>query len=68
MQGASRSATIAAAYLIKYRGMGAEEALQFMKEKRSCVNPNQGYRDQLKLFEEKVLEEKEQLGNRKKID
>jgi len=51
MQGASRSATIVAAYLIKYHDMTADEALEYMKSKRSCVNPNQGYRDQLKQFE-----------------
>ena len=68
MLGASRSATIAAAYLIKYKNMSVEEAIRFMKEKRSCVNPNQGYINQLKLFEEKVKEEREELGLRKKID
>lgn len=55
MQGASRSATIAAAYLIRYHDMGAEQALKFIKDRRSCVNPNQGYRDQLKEFEISVM-------------
>ena len=66
MQGASRSVTIVAAYLIKYHNMSSDEALVFMKEKRSCVNPNQGYRDQLKLFEQIVIAEREELGRQKK--
>lgn len=66
MLGASRSATIVAAYLIKYHNMSSEEALDFMKSKRSCVNPNQGYRDQLKMFEQMVKAENEELGRLKK--
>jgi hypothetical protein len=66
MQGASRSVTIVAAYLIKYHNMKWEDALTLMKSKRSCVNPNQGYRDQLKMFEEIVKAEKEELGRQKK--
>ncbi len=64
--GASRSVTIAAAYLIKYNDMGAEEALAFMKRKRSCVNPNKGYRDQLKTFEEEIKAAKEEIARGKK--
>ena len=60
MQGASRSATIAAAYLIRYHDMTAKQALEFMKRKRSCVNPNQGYRDQLEQYEQEVQAEKEE--------
>lgn len=66
MQGASRSATIVAAYLIKYHRMGADEALDFMREKRSLVNPNQGYRDQLYEFENRVRQEEEEYGKLKK--
>jgi dual specificity phosphatase 12 len=66
MQGASRSVTIVTAYLIKYHNMKSEEALAFMKSKRSCVNPNQGYRDQLKIFEEMIKTEREEVGRKKK--
>ena len=59
MQGASRSATVVAAYLVKYHDMTAEGALEFMKKKRSCVNPNHGYREQLVIFEDKILKENE---------
>jgi len=68
MQGASRSVTIVAAYLIKYHEMKAEEALRFMKRKRSCVNPNQGYRDQLSTFAEKIYQQKDEEHYQKKED
>ncbi len=60
MQGASRSVTIAAAYLIRYHNMLAAEALEFMKRKRSCVNPNKGYRNQLRTYEDMIFKEKEE--------
>ena len=56
--GKSRSASIVAAYLIKYNEMTTEEALKFIKSKRSQVSPNQGYITQLELFEKEVLREK----------
>ena len=49
--GRSRSASIVAAYLIRYRGMTTEEALQFIKNKRTQINPNKGYIEQLHTFE-----------------
>ena len=38
-QGASRSATVVLAYLIKYQGMKVEDALRMVKEKRD-IRPN----------------------------
>ena len=66
MQGASRSVTIVAAYLIKYHNMSGEDALVFMKNKRSCVNPNEGYRVQLEEYEERVKAENEKSNKEKK--
>jgi predicted protein tyrosine phosphatase len=66
IQGASRSATIVAAYLIQYEHMGAEEALEYMKRKRSCVNPNQSYREQLNIFAHMVSSDKEDYEKEKK--
>lgn len=63
MQGASRSASIVAAYLMKYHSMESEEAINFMKSKRSCVNPNEGYREQLKQLEEKYSKESKNYAN-----
>lgn len=53
--GRSRSATIVAAYLIRYRNMGVDEALDFIKNKRSQVNPNDGYIEQLRKFETNLI-------------
>lgn len=53
--GASRSATIAGAYLMKYHGMTAVEAVAHMKKKRDVVNPNVGYIAQLKKYEQYLL-------------
>lgn len=52
--GKSRSASIVAAYLIRYREMTTDEAIQFIKNKRSQVSPNQGYIDQLRIFENEM--------------
>jgi protein-tyrosine phosphatase len=66
MEGKSRSVTIAAAYLIKYHHMSDKEALKYMKEKRSCVNPNQGYLDQLRSYYETLQAQKEEVEIEKK--
>jgi protein-tyrosine phosphatase len=60
MQGASRSATIVAAYLMKYHNMLAKEAISFMQNKRSCVNPNDGYVKQLIEYEDELHHDREQ--------
>jgi protein-tyrosine phosphatase len=41
--GKSRSVTIIAAYLIKYKGMTSKNALKYIKRQRSCVKPNKGF-------------------------
>ena len=45
--GISRSATICIAYMIKQQGMGADEALEYVRSRRPIVCPNAGFRDQL---------------------
>lgn len=42
-QGISRSAAVVIAYLIRYRGMGYDDALGWLKAKRACVKPNPGF-------------------------
>ena len=54
--GASRSATIVIAYLMWKNKMKFDDALQLVKEIRPNVWPNEGFQDQLKLFE-KLLNE-----------
>ena len=56
--GRSRSASIVVAYLIRYHNMTAEEALKYIKNKRTQVDPNSGYINQLKEYEQMVLAEK----------
>ncbi|XP_051185948.1 uncharacterized protein [Lolium perenne] len=50
--GVSRSATIITAYLMRTEQKSLEEALESLKEINESVCPNDGFLDQLKLFEE----------------
>ena len=56
MAGASRSATIVIAYLMWTEKLTFEKALEFVKSKRPIVCPNDGFQDQLKLFEKLLIE------------
>ena len=53
--GASRSATLILAYLMKEFGMGLNEAFGFLKEKRWKIHPNPGFMNQLRQFERFVF-------------
>lgn len=48
--GASRSASIAAAYLVRQLRISPEEAVERLRAARSCVNPNPGFLRQLDVF------------------
>jgi len=52
--GVSRSASLVAAYLMKYNDMTLKQALKFMKDKRDIINPNEGYIKQLQEFEQSI--------------
>ena len=52
--GSSRSATIIIAYLMWKNKMKYEDALDFVQKKRFIVYPNEGFREQLKLFENEL--------------
>lgn len=54
MAGRSRSATCLAAYLMKRRGLSADDAVQFIQEKRSIVQPNDGFMYQLRAAEARL--------------
>ncbi|KAF9975471.1 dual specificity phosphatase 12 [Actinomortierella ambigua] len=48
--GASRSATIVCAYLMKLQKLKVEEALEFVRSKRPLVGPNEGFMSQLQMY------------------
>ncbi|KAL5720254.1 hypothetical protein ACHQM5_012933 [Ranunculus cassubicifolius] len=50
--GVSRSASIITAYLMKTEQLSVEDALQSLKESCDFVCPNDGFLDQLKMFED----------------
>ncbi len=49
--GVSRSASVVLAYIMKEYGYSLEEAYDFVKQKRTCINPNEGFRNQLATYE-----------------
>eukprot|EP01084_Bolivina_argentea_P294733 507227_1 len=49
--GVSRSGAITIAYMMKCHLMSMEVALQYVQERRECVDPNKGFRIQLLHFE-----------------
>jgi len=51
-QGASRSATVVLAYLIRYQGISVEVALRMVKEKRD-IRPNNDFLQSLIQYEDK---------------
>lgn len=52
--GVSRSATIVIAYVMQSMNMKFVDALAFVKKRRSCIEPNLGFKDQLRRFEKKL--------------
>jgi protein-tyrosine phosphatase len=50
--GVSRSASIVIAYLIWSKKTSFEQAFEEVQFKRECINPNEGFIDQLKQFAE----------------
>lgn len=49
--GVSRSASVVLAYLMKEYHYSLESAFNFTKQKRTCINPNDGFRVQLATYE-----------------
>ena len=56
--GASRSATIVIAYMMWNKQKSYEEASKIVRDKRPIVYPNTGFREQLKIFEKLLIENK----------
>ncbi|ESN93831.1 hypothetical protein HELRODRAFT_88016, partial [Helobdella robusta] len=49
--GVSRSASTVIAYVMKERNMSAAEATKFVRSRRSCIQPNPGFKRQLETYE-----------------
>jgi hypothetical protein len=56
VQGMSRSATVVIAYLMKKHKWTLSQALDYVKERRSCVNPHVGFMAQLRKYEAALFE------------
>ena len=54
--GVSRSSTVVIAYLMKYHTMSLNDAYILAKTQRPQVNPNQGFWEQLKVFEKELFD------------
>ncbi len=54
MCGISRSSTLVAAFLIREKGMSANDAIEFIHSNRQKVDPNKGFRKQLEYYEQKI--------------
>ena len=54
--GKSRSPTIVAAYLMWDKKLKYLDALDYIIRKRSIINPNDGFKEQLKIFEKLLIE------------
>ncbi|KAL9904697.1 dual specificity protein phosphatase 19 [Glossina fuscipes] len=48
--GISRSPSVVIAYLMHYRGMDFQTAYKYVKTKRPCIQPNEGFLIQLKNY------------------
>jgi protein-tyrosine phosphatase len=53
MCGISRSVTIIGAYLIKKHKYSFNETIEFLKNKKQSINPNDGFMNQLRKYEKK---------------
>lgn len=54
--GISRSVTILMAYLLYKYKMNPQEAFEFILKKRDIVNPNEGFRQQIKKYYKKIAQ------------
>ena len=61
--GMSRSPTIVIAYIMWKRKLRLNEAIKFVKEKRSIISPNDNFINQLKIFEELLIKNDYNINN-----
>lgn len=53
--GMSRSATSVIMFIMRLFGMKLEDAFEFVKTQREATDPNDGFMEQLRLFEDKAF-------------
>lgn len=56
--GVSRSTTCLVAYMMKYRGMTISGAINFIRKKRSIINPNPGFVQQLRNYAKRLVRQR----------
>ena len=61
--GMSRSPTIVIAYIMWKRKLRLNEAIKFVKEKRSIISPNDNFINQLKIVEELLIKNDYNINN-----
>ncbi|CAG0917875.1 unnamed protein product, partial [Notodromas monacha] len=49
--GISRSASVVVAYAMKWHGWSLSQSQEFVKQKRTCVKPNENFLKQLEIYE-----------------
>ncbi|CAG8616184.1 12678_t:CDS:10 [Dentiscutata erythropus] len=54
-QGVSRSASVVIAYIMRSKQQSLDDALSFVKGRRSAIRPNTGFLQQLKKYESTIL-------------
>lgn len=57
--GISRSATIVLAFLMYFYGLDLRCAFTLLKHRRRIINPNYGFREQLKQYQEEIKDRSE---------
>lgn len=67
-QGISRSASFVIAYLMKKNEFTVDEALDYVRRIRAVVSPNQGFIEQLRLYERMLHPELAQKKEKENID
>lgn len=63
--GMSRSASVAIAYLMAYKGMSLEDARKYVVARRRIVRPNSGFMLQLRVYEQAL---KARMEKTKKVE
>lgn len=58
----SRSATSVIMFIMRLFGMKLEDAFEFVKTQREATDPNDGFMEQLKMFEAKAFKFDSEIG------